>query len=190
MQELGVMHFQCALAFMQGWTGAKQLAAWNLQRQYGPGVSLQFFQSGSYQVSQWLLHKWILCPQFPWLVSLLNEKYVATEPIHIMQRLLGKWLKHQIHLIWYSINSYWFWWYQHFFFFSDYTGHKKGYVWSLLSLCFNIWNNIYLLYYYICTEHLLVYLRGKKKMCGIKCSCSNVNDEKNLSRAHSTIYTL
>lgn len=76
------------------------------------------------------------------------------------------------------------------FFFSDYTGHKKGYVWSLLSLCFNIWNNIYLLYYYICTEHLLVYLRGKKKMCGIKCSCSNVNDEKNLSRAHSTIYTL
>lgn len=99
IQELGVMHFQCALAFVQGWTGAKQPAARNLQWQYGPGVSLQFFQSGSYQVSQRLLHERILCPQFPWLVSLLNEKYVAAEPIRITQSLLGKWLKHEIHLV-------------------------------------------------------------------------------------------
>lgn len=99
MQELRVMHFQCVLTFLQGRTRAKQPTAWNLQRQYSPGVSIQFFQSGSYQVSQWLLHERILCPQFPRLVSLLNGKYVTTEPVHIMQSLQGKWLKHKIHLL-------------------------------------------------------------------------------------------
>lgn len=167
MQELGVMHFQCALAFMQGWTGAKQLAAWNLQRQYGPGVSLQFFQSGSYQVSQWLLHKWILCPQFPWLVSLLNEKYVATEPIHIMQRLLGKWLKHQIHLIWYSINSYWFWWYQHFFFFRITLVTKR----VMFGACFPYVSTYGIIYiYYIIIFVLSIFwciFEGKKRCVGL-----------------------
>lgn len=99
MQELGVIHFQCALTFLQGWTRAKQPAAWDLQRKYSPGVSLQFFQSGSYQVSQRLLNERILCPQFPWLVSLWNEKYVARNPIYIMQSQLGKWLKHENHSV-------------------------------------------------------------------------------------------
>lgn len=71
-----VIHFQClALALSsQGRAQPELPTVRDFQRQYGPGISLQFFQSGSYQVSQRLLHEWALRPQFSWLVSLSNEK--------------------------------------------------------------------------------------------------------------------
>lgn len=74
------------VSLFQGRPRAKLPAAGDFQRQHSPRVSLQHFQSGSYQVPQRLLDKWILCPQFPWLVSPSNEKCCRRSAMHIVKR--------------------------------------------------------------------------------------------------------
>jgi len=73
------------VSLFQGWPRAKLPAAGDFQRQHSPWVSLQHFQSGSYQVPQRLLDKWILCPQFPWLVSLSNENLCSWNAMHTVK---------------------------------------------------------------------------------------------------------